>query len=548
MEELIFGLIGGTALLMYGVNMMGEGLEKASGETMKKILTVLTGNVWSAFIVGVFVTAVVQSSTAVTLLTVGFVNSGIMKLSQALGIIYGANIGTTITAQLMAFSFKFKLTDVALPIFGIGFLLNQIGKKKKFKNLGQAMMGFGMMFLGLKVLNNGIPYMQESQTLRNFFIHYASIPAVGILLGILVTAMVHSSAATIGLVMILSKAGLLDLQSAIYIMLGDNIGTCFTAQLASMTGNINARRTAWAHTFYNIFGVILTLITLPVFMKIVVFMTDLLHLKADISVYIANSHTLFNTLNAIIFLPLTRQYVRFLERLVVDKRESIIEETVLDNLLLNTPMAALEASRIELIRGARILKDMLNDTMKMIYKNELSNIPKIESNETIINQMQKEITRYIVKLSKKELTEKESIMVPAIISSINNIERAGDRVIEIMLLYKKKMEEDLPFTDNAVGELEELEESILQMLDATIISLRKRNDKCIDTVFKLEEQVDVLSETFQQNHIKRLNNESCNIDAGVIYIDIIAHLERIADYIYKIGMLTKDELHGEKRK
>ncbi|MGN9163830.1 Na/Pi cotransporter family protein [Tissierellaceae bacterium HCP3S3_D8] len=548
MEELIFGLIGGTALLMYGVDMMGEGLEKASGETMKKILTVLTGKVWSAFIVGVFVTAIVQSSTAVTLLTVGFVNSGIMKLSQALGIIYGANIGTTITAQLMAFSFKFKLTDIALPVFGIGFLLNQIGKKKKFKSLGQAMMGFGMMFLGLKILNNGIPYMQESQVLRRFFTDYASMPVVGLLLGIFVTAMVHSSAATIGLVMILSKAGLLDLQSAIYIMLGDNIGTCFTAQLASMTGNINARRTAWAHTFYNIFGVILTFITLPVFIKIVIIITELLHLKPDVSVYIANSHTLFNALNAIIFLPLTRQYVKFLERIIVDKKDSNIEETVLDSLLLNTPMAALEASRVELIRGMKILKEMLADVMEMIYTNELKNVPRIESNEAIINQMQKKMTRYIVKLSKRELTEKESIMVPAIISSINNIERAGDRVIEIVVLYKKKMEENLPFTDNAVEELEELERCMFQMFDATEISLRKKNEECIEKVFELENQVDALSERFQQNHIKRLNNESCNIDAGVIYIDIIAHLERIADYIYKIGMLTNDELHGYKRK
>ena len=166
MEELIFGLIGGTALLMYGVDMMGDGLEKASGETMKKILTSLTGNTLSAFFVGTLVTAIVQSSTAITVLTVGFVNSGLMNLSQAMGIIYGANIGTTITAQLMAFSFKFKLTDIALPVLGIGFGINYIAKNKKLKNIGQALMGFGMMFLGLKILNSGIPYMQESETLR----------------------------------------------------------------------------------------------------------------------------------------------------------------------------------------------------------------------------------------------------------------------------------------------------------------------------------------------------------------------------------------------
>lgn len=323
MKELIFGLIGGTALLMYGVDMMGDGLEKASGETMKKILIVLTGKVWSAFIVGILVTAIVQSSTAITVLTVGFVNSGLMKLPQAVGIIYGANIGTTITAQLMAFSFKLKLTDIALPILGIGFGISNVVKNKKIKNFGQAMMGFGMMFLGLKILNSGIPYMEQSEPLQRFFIEYASIPVVGVILGIVVTAMVHSSAATVGLVMILSQAGLLDLQSAICIMLGDNIGTCLTAQLASMTGNINARRTAWAHTLYNVFGVVLTWVTLPLFMKIVIFTTDYLHGNADISIYIANSHTLFNLLSALIFLPLTNQYVKFLNAIVKKRGNQI---------------------------------------------------------------------------------------------------------------------------------------------------------------------------------------------------------------------------------
>ncbi len=250
MKELIFGLIGGTALLMYGVDKMGEGLEKASGEMMKKILTVLTGRVWSAFFVGTILTALVQSSTAITVLTVGFVNAGLMKLPQAIGIIYGANIGTTITAQLMSASYTFKLTDVALPILGVGFLVSYFSKNKTLKNFGDALMGFGMMFLGLKILNSGIPFMKNSETLKYFFETYASNPFVGILLGALATAMVHSSSATVGLVMVLGQAGLIDITTAVLIMMGDNIGTCVTAQLASMTGNINARRTAWAHTLY----------------------------------------------------------------------------------------------------------------------------------------------------------------------------------------------------------------------------------------------------------------------------------------------------------
>ena len=548
MEELIFGVIGGTALLMYGVDMMGKGLEKASGDTMKKILTVLTGKVWSAFLVGVFLTAIVQSSTAITVLTVGFVNSGLMNLPQAIGIIYGANIGTTITAQLMAFSFNFKLTDIALPVLGIGFGIAQFAKNKTLKNIGQALMGFGMMFLGLKILNNGVPFMQESESLKYFFTHYASNPIIAILLGAFVTAIVHSSAATVGIVMVLAQAGLLDLQSAICVILGDNIGTCLTAQLASMTGNINARRTAWAHTFYNLFGVVLAGILLPVFVKMVTSLTYHFQPKADISAYIANAHTLFNSINALIFLPLTKYYVEFLNKVIKPKDDSHTKEVYLDKLLLDTPVAALQASRSEIIRGAEIAKKMILDVMNLLYTEDTKKIALISDKEVTINQMQKDITKYIVEISKRPLTESQSIMVPAMISSINNIERIADHVIDVTDRCKSKIERNLKFTDNAVDELKKIEDIVIEMFDNAIIAVGDRNKDSIERVVELEDEIDDLSKKFQDNHIKRLDDGTCNIDSGVIYIDIISHLERIADHIYKITMLAKDELFGEKRR
>ncbi len=547
MQELIFGLIGGTALLMYGVKLMGEGLEKASGDTMKKILTVLTGNVWSAFLVGIFITAIVQSSTAVTVLTVGFVSSGLMKLSQAVGIIYGANIGTTVIAQFMAYSFKFNLTEIALPIFGIGFLMNHMSKNRRFKYVGQAVMGFGMMFLGLKILNSGVPYMQESETLKNFFINYASIPIVGILLGMLVTAMVHSSAATIGLVMILSQAGLLDLQAAIYIILGNNIGTCFTAQLASMAENVNARRTAWAHTLYNVIGVVVALVGLPIFMKIIITLTDSLYADANIASYIANSHTLFNVINALIFLPLTKYYVKFLERIIRDKSDESERKVLLDKLLIGTPIAALEASRGELITGVEILLEMLKDTMNMIYTGKEDRMEAIFSNEDTINLMQKDLTRYVVAISRKKLTEGQSIMVPAIISSMNDIERSGDRIMEICTLYNKKEDANFYFSTTAITELKEIEDYMVKLFQNTIITLKKRDYESIEKIVEFEDKIDEISENFQQNHIRRLNEGSCTVDTGVLFIDMVSSLERIADHVYKIAMATKDELFGEAR-
>jgi phosphate:Na+ symporter len=545
MTELIYGLIGGTALLMYGVDKMGDGLEKASGEMMKKMLSVLTGRIWSAFLVGTFLTALVQSSTAVTVLTVGFVNAGLMNFSQAIGIIYGANIGTTITAQLMALSFDFKLTDIALPILGIGFGINFFSKNKTAKNIGNAIMGFGMMFLGLKILNSGVPYMEHSKTLRYFFETYASVPVIGILLGAFATAMVHSSSATVGLVMILGKANLINLKSAVCIMLGDNIGTCITAQLASLTGNINARRTAWAHTIYNISGVLIAALILPQFVHAIQIVTNYIHPNADIGAQIANSHTIFNVLSALIFLPITKYYVKFLETIIKDKRPNYESPSIyLDKLLLDTPVAAFKAIISEITRGAEISEKMLKDVMEAFYDNELDKINKVHEYEETVNQMQKDITTYIVELSKRALSDSGSIMVPAMITSINNIERIGDHAEDIVKLIEIKIEKNLAFSDEAISELHELQNVVIKMYDNTIKVLKEKDIPLLIETLKLEDKADDLCKEFSNAHVKRLENGTCSVESGIIFLNIITHFERIADHIYKICLASKDELQG----
>lgn len=544
MKELIFGLIGGTALLMYGVDKMGEGLEKASGRMMKKILSVLTGNIFSAFFVGTFLTALVQSSTAITVLTVGFVNAGLMKLPQAIGIIYGANIGTTITAQLMAFSFKFKLTDIALPVLGIGFAINYFAKNKTLKNIGEALMGFGMMFLGLKILNGGIPFMKDSVALKHFFEVYASNPFIGILLGAGVTALIHSSSATVGLVMVLGQAGLIDLQTSICIMLGDNIGTCITAQLASLTGNIHARRTAWAHTLYNVFGVLLCFILLPWFVDLVKIVTAYFQpgVANDLSVQIANSHTVFNVLSAVLFLPITKYYVKFLETVIRGKDKVHQGAMYLDRLLLETPVAAFKASLSEITHGFEIVKDMVKDTMLSIYKNDVKPLEAVKKNEELVNGLQKDVTLYIVDISKQPLSDSESIMVPAMISSINNVERIGDHIMDIQELITGSLQSNISFTDIAIKELKELEALILRMFDNTMKGLQNYDMNLAKQTEELEDEVDALIAQLQDNHLQRLHDGLCNIESGVVFLDIINHLERVADHIYKISTLSTDEL------
>lgn len=531
MKELIFGLIGGTALLMYGVDKMGDGLEKAAGKMMKHILSVLTGKVWSAFLVGIFMTALVQSSTAVTVLTVGFVNAGLMKLPQAIGIIYGANIGTTITAQLMAFSFHFKLTDIALPVLGIGFAINYFAKRDFTKHLGDALMGFGIMFLGLKILNSGIPFMKESQTLRYFFQAYASIPIIGILLGAVATAMVHSSSATVGLVMVLGVAGLVDLQGAICIMLGDNIGTCITAQLASLSGNINARRTAWAHTLYNVIGVLVVLLILPVFVELVRQATLYFQPNANISAEIANAHTIFNILSAIVFLPINRFYVKFLETIIRGKEKPVT--MLLDKLLLDTPIAAIKAAQTEILRGVQIAKGMVGNVMSALYTGSEEKLKLVMADEEIINKLQRDITTYAVAISKKQLTEHQSMMIAGMITSINHVERIGDHAESLMELCQIKIDRGLPFSDKAIEELKEMEAVLMEMFDKSVEAIDKNDPAMVKELYDMEEKADQITEQLVKGHIDRLEQGSCTVESGVIYIDISNYLERIADHIYK---------------
>ncbi len=542
MKELIFGIIGGTALLMFGVDKMGEGLEKASGQMMKKMLSVLTGKVWSAFLVGIFLTALVQSSTAITVLTVGFVNAGLMKLSQAVGIIYGANIGTTITAQLMALSFDFNLTDFALPILGLGFVISQSKSIETVRNFGEAMFGFGTMFLGLKILNSGIPFIRNSHILKYFFEHYASIPIVGILIGIIATALVHSSAATVGLVIVLGQAGLLDLKSAIAIMLGDNIGTCITAQIASLTGNINARRTAWAHTLYNVFGAVMIAPILSKFTQFVSFLTLRLQPNATIGTTIANSHTLFNLLSAIIFLPFTGLYVKFLETIIRNGDKFENKPMYLNELLLDTPVAAFKAASAETIRAAEITKDMITKAMESFYTNNNKNFDFIIHSEENIDRLQKEITSYVIKVSQKPLSCSESRIVQGLLNCINNIERIGDHAEELMYLAKIKIDKNLIFSNEAIQDIRSLQSKMLEMYIDTIAALKKDDKILALKITNLKNQIDDMSKQLADNHIRRLQEGKCMIEAGVVLNDMINHFERITDHIYKVHMSAAKEL------
>ncbi len=309
---ILINFVIGTLLLKYGVSLMSSGLEKANTHRMKKYLQTFAGKTSTAFLTGTIVTALLQSSTAIIVITIGLVNSGLMKLPQAVGIILGANLGTTLTAQLMSF----KLTNAAYFIVAAGLILKFYPKRNSVKCLGTALTGLGLMFVGLNVLSFGAPYIKESQAAHYIFKEYGNNPLIGLLIGLITTMLVQSSSATVGLTIVLFNAGLITFEAAIGLTFGDNIGTCITGQIASIGTNLSARRTAWAHTLYNIIGVLLAMIFFSPFSKSVQAITYFA--GQDENRLIANAHTVFNLLSACLFLPLTSYYVKFIEWMVYD--------------------------------------------------------------------------------------------------------------------------------------------------------------------------------------------------------------------------------------
>lgn len=535
--QIAFNLLGGTALLMYGVDFMGGGLEKASGKLMKKILSVLTKNIYIAFCVGTFITMLVQSSTAITVMTVGFVNAGLMNLTQAVGIIYGTNIGTTITAQLMSL----KLTHIALPVVAIGFFIMSFAKKESTKNIGQALMGFGLMFLGLKTLNASLPYIKDSETARQLFLQYGHNPFLGIFVGMIATMLIHSSSATVALTISLFSADLISFQAAIGLTLGDNIGTCVTAQLASLKANTAARRTAWAHTLYNIIGVAIAIIVLKPFTGAIEWFTfDVLHEPK--AFLVANTHTIFNIISALVFLPITKYYVSFLERLIPERRDKVFEGEHLDRLLIETPVAALKAATQEVVYAAEVARNMLDDSMFSLMQDDRDKIDAVRQNEEKINSMQAEITQYLVEISRKDLDSDQSARIPALINSINNFERIGDHCEDIIDLAQQKMEMKLHFSSTGMEELHILYNEITLMMNECYTAYVEENAETALIAATREDTIDVLSVELKEKHIQRLEAGTCNVQAGIVYLDVINHLERIADHLHNISIIIVDSV------
>lgn len=529
--KIIIQLIGGLGLFLYGMNLMGDGLENSAGDKLKNILEKVTSNPVSAVLVGAIVTAIIQSSSATTVMVVGFVNAGLMNLTQAAGIIMGANIGTTITAQLVAF----KLDAIA-PIFvGVGTVIVLSAKGKKRKEFGNIILGFGILFMGMGLMSDSMKPLTNSPQFTNIIVAIGDNWILGVLAGLALTAVLQSSSATTGILIALTATGHINVNIAIPVLFGCNIGTCVTAMLASIGTNKTAHKAALIHLIFNTLGALIFIPFRGQLAGIVQYITPGTDPEA-VKRQIANVHTIFNISNTILLLPLTKYLIHVVNRIIpghdeIDKKGP----KFIENRLLQTPVIAAGQVIKETIRMANIARKNLEMSVEAFKTNDNTLIDKVYENEKTINILEEAITEYLIKLSKCDLSEKERSIVGATYHVINDIERIGDHAENVADLTTEKIVKNVHYSDQALQEIDNMFKYTLTSLNIAIESYESRDPKKADTIFAVEVRVDTLEREYRDNHIKRLNNGECNAYAGTLFINLLSNFERISDHAENIA-------------
>jgi phosphate:Na+ symporter len=540
--------IGGLGLFILGMKMMTDGLQMSAGKRIKKILSAVSSNRIIGCVTGAGVTAMVQSSSATTVMLIGFVSAGLMTLQQAVGVILGANIGTTVTAQLIAF----KLTKAALPAIAIGVFMKFFTRQKKYRYFGEVILGFGLLFFGMTVMKLGLAPIKNDPSFIEFFTKFDPSSASGLILcvfvGAVLTILVQSSSATIGLTMTLATQGLLPFSGAMALVLGENIGTTITAELATIgSDNINAHRAARAHTMFNVIGVVFMLLIFPYFVGFVEFVTLKLGAGSvteivdgdvvNVARYIANGHTLFNVINATIFLLFLPMLIK-VAILLSPKEEEPEDIYRLPNFgtqFDDTPIAALAKVRSEIVRMAETATRTLKNTIQQIEDRDYKKLSKWKRIENYLDDMQKEITSYLTRIFQSDVSESEAREISSLMRMTNNIERIGDSVENIAQLTEKIIEEKLQFTQFAKADLKRISEKAIEFIDLVTLGIHQPIENFMEQAEEMENMIDLMREEMRQGHISRLCNGECILDPGMVFIDLLTNFEKIGDYCYNIS-------------
>lgn len=523
---MVFGLVGGLGLFLYGMNLMGDGLRRAAGDKMKEVLAALTSTPLRGVLMGVAVTAVIQSSSATTVMLVSFVNAGLMTLRQAIGVIMGANIGTTVTAQLIAFN----LSDYALPAIGLGFIVFMMARRRGPKSVGQIILGFGLLFLGLSVMTSAVAPLRESPVFIHAMQTFGRTPILGVLLGLGMTLIIQSSSATVGMLMAVALASpdVVTIHVAIPILLGDNIGTCITAILAAAGANRTAKRTAVVHFLFNFFGTVIFMVLLKPYTWLVVAVTR----TGGIQRQIANAHTLFNLLNTLIWLPGAGLLERLATRVVPG--EDLTEEAgakYLDKHVLVTPGVALGLVTDEVARIGHMTQTMLNYSRRALVESFSPALEKeLESREEIVDDVSRQIVLYLSHMvARASLTDSQSHRLTGLMHASGDVERMADGAEQLMRYARDRYDSKIPFSDVALEELNGIFDLAEEIVTQGITALADEDARAAERVYAIHPTLDEGTEALRVNHIGRLNDGKCTPPAGVIFVEIMNTLERVGD-------------------
>lgn len=526
-----FLLLGGLGMFLYGMKMMSDGLENVAGDRMRRVLEVLTTNRFAGVGVGAGVTAVIQSSSATTVMLVGFVNAGLMTLYQAAGVIMGANIGTTITAQLIAF----KLSDIAPFILFIGMVLTVFIQKRIYSRIGGIILGFGILFVGLTLMSQAMEPLRDNESFQNFLVNFKS-PVVGILIGALFTAVLQSSSASIGILQALAGLGLIGLDSAVYVVLGQNIGTCVTAILAAIGTSANSKRTAGIHLLFNLFGSAVYLAVLTVFPAIITWFASLS--PDNVQRQIANFHTLFNMSITILFFPFTKMIVKLITRIIPDKKTSDTVERkliYLDERIAQTPAIALSQTLKELNRMGDIVCGNFKRALDSFFNGNEQNVNKVFEVEKTIDYLTHHISSYLIEFRGMELSEQDLKIMGSLHHVIIDMERVGDLAENISGFALTLIEKRSEMTSDAKAELITMSEKTLETLNVCLDVFEHRDKSRLSAVSALEQEVDNMKKFYINSHIDRLQGKVCDPQVGVVFTNMVTTLERVSDHATNIA-------------
>jgi len=545
--QMLFKFIGGLGMFLYGMDAMADGLQKSAGHKMQQLLGILTSNRLMGVLLGTGITAIIQSSSATTVMVVGFVNAGIINLQQAVGIIMGANIGTTVTSWIVSMSEwgeMMKPEFFAPALVGVGAVLSLFTGSGKKKQVGEILVGFGVLFIGLSFMSDSITPYRNAPIFSQAFAVLGSNPFLGILAGLVVTGIIQSSSASVGILQTLALNGIVNWQSAIFITLGQNIGTCVTALLSSLSANKTAKRAAVIHLLFNVVGAaIFGCIMFVVFKLNPVFAASRIS-----SVGISIFHTIFNVSNTIILFPFAGLLVKASGVLVrEDQKESTVDSDSqmkrhLDERILETPSFAIENVNHEVVSMGNAAMENLDLAAAALLGNNRAEAKLVEKMEQKINDYEKILTDYLIKLNNQSLNEEQHLLVKNLFYTISDFERVSDHCENLSELAIEKSNRNIIFSKDAENEIKEMLKEVRSSLEHAIKARETGDMTEVRAVIQSEERVDSLEEELRERHIERLSAQTCKPENGVIFLDALSNLERISDHAHNIAGYVRDEM------